>query len=87
MEVLGRGLELFFPVLGLEMTIQVFGLKISNKKFHTIGLFIDTLITNTLIHCANTLVDSEKSFKSLQFGLDRVFKYSEFVPIFGFASY
>ena len=74
MDVVGRELELFFPVLGLKI------------QFHTICLFIDTLITNTTIHCANTLVDSEKSFKGLQFGLDWVFKYSEFVPILGFAS-
>ena len=69
MEVLGRGLRLFFLVLGLEMTVQVLGLKI---HFLTIGLFIDTLITNTLIHCANTLVDSEKSFKG-SFYADGIF--------------
>ena len=69
MEVLGRGLELFFPVLGMEIIVQVVGLKI---RFHTIGLFILILITNTLIHCANTLTDSEKPFKGLQFGLDWV---------------
>ena len=83
MEVLGKGVELFFPGLGLEIIVEVVGLKI---EFHTIGFFIDTLIANTLICCANTQVDSEKSFKGLQFGLDRDFKHSVFVPILGFAS-
>ena len=80
MEVLGRGLELFFPLLGMEIIVQVLGLKIS---FHTIGLFIYTLITNILIDCANSLINFEKSFKGLQFGLDRVFKHSEFVLVRG----
>ena len=35
---------------------------------------MDTLITNTLVHFPSTLVDSEKSFKGLQFGLDRGFQ-------------
>ena len=72
-----------FSSLGLEIIVQVLRLKI---YFDTISLFIHTLITNTLIHCANTRIDSEKSFMSLQFDLDRVFKYPEFVPILGFAS-
>ena len=64
MKALDKGLELFFPVLSLEIIVQVFGLEM---KFHIIDLFTHTLTTNTLIHCANTLAYSKKSFKDLEF--------------------
>ena len=53
-------LNCFFPVLGLEIIVEV--------------------LASILIDYANTLIDFEKLFKGLQFGLDRVFKHSEFVP-------
>ena len=50
-----------------------------NLKYHlTQSVYsIHTLIPSTLLDCANTLIDFEKSFKG--FGLDRVFKDKEFV--------